>query len=167
MQSVAPVLYAEDDENDTFLMERAFRRLKVEPPLRLVNDGKQAIAYLMGTGAYSDRQANPLPCLVLLDLSMPGKTGLEVLQWVRTQPFLSAIPVIVLTSSNQQSDIHRAGLLGASAYLIKPGEPDELLRLVREVNDYWILGKNPPSTFTEVGAVRKVNGNGNGPSLSQ
>jgi CheY-like chemotaxis protein len=159
MQPLAPVLYADDDENDTFLMERAFERLKLESPLRIVTDGKQAIAYLAGTDPYSDREANPLPSLVLLDLSMPGKTGLEVLQWVRTQPSLSAIPVIILTSSNQQSDIHRAGLLGASGYLIKPGEPDDLLRLVREVNDYWVAEKNRPSTFVQVGTIRKNGGN--------
>jgi CheY-like chemotaxis protein len=143
--------HAEDDENDMFFMERAFEKLNVEHPLRIVADGRQAIAYLSGTEPFSDRSENPTPCLVLLDLSMPGKGGLDVLQWVRTQPSLSAIPVVVLTSSAQESDVHRAGLLGANGYMIKPGEPDELLNIVKEIHQYWLVEKNPPTTFVEVG----------------
>jgi CheY-like chemotaxis protein len=147
------VLYAEDDENDVYFMERAFEKLQLTHSLRVVHDGKQAIAYLAGSPPFSDRAANPLPELILLDLSMPGRTGLEVLQWIRTQPFLSTIPVIVLTSSNQQTDIQRAGILGASAYLIKPGEPDDFLKLVKEVDKCWLQEKTPPRTFVQVGVV--------------
>jgi CheY-like chemotaxis protein len=153
MNTAKPVLYAEDDENDMFFMERAFEKLSVENPLRIVSDGKQAIAYLSGTEPFSNRTENPIPCLVLLDLSMPGKGGLDVLQWVRTQPALSTIPVVVLTSSNQESDVHRAGLLGANGYMIKPGEPDELINMVKEIHRYWLVEIHPPTIFQEVGRL--------------
>jgi CheY-like chemotaxis protein len=151
--TLKPVLYAEDDENDMFFMERAFEKLKLAHPLRMVSDGRQAIAYLSGSGPFSNRAENPMPCLILLDLSMPGKGGLDVLQWVRSQPTLSEIPVVVLTSSNQESDVHRAGLLGASGYLIKPGEPDELVEMVKQLHQYWLVENHRPTAFVEVGRV--------------
>jgi CheY-like chemotaxis protein len=153
MSSLKTVLYAEDDENDMFFMERAFEKLKLQHPLRLVTDGKQAIAYLSGSAPFSDRSANPAPALVLLDLNMPLKGGLDVLQWVRSQPSLSEIPIIVLTSSNQESDVHRARLLGANGYIIKPGEPDELLQVVQELHKYWLVEGHRPSKFIEVGRM--------------
>lgn len=153
MNNLKPILYAEDDENDMFFMERAFEKLNVANPLRMVSDGRQAIAYLSGGEPFSNRDENPIPCLILLDLSMPGKGGLDVLQWVRTQPAFSEIPVVVLTSSNQESDIHRAGLLGASGYLIKPGEPDELIQMVRELHQYWLVENHRASKFVEVGRI--------------
>ena len=153
INDLQPVLYAEDDENDMFFMERAFEKLNLANPLRIVPDGRQAIAYLSGSAPFSDRAENPLPCLILLDLSMPGKGGLDVLQWVRSQPRFSEIPVVVLTSSNQESDVHRAGLLGASAYLIKPGEPDELLEMVKQLHQYWLVENHRPTAFVEIGRV--------------
>ncbi len=132
------VLYAEDDENDVFFMERAFQQAGIEHRLQAVADGKSAIEYLSGTGAYQSREKHPLPCLILLDLSMPGISGHEVLKWVRSQPATCTVPVIVLTSSNQESDIHRAYILGANGYLIKPGKPEELLTMVKGIKDYWL-----------------------------
>jgi CheY-like chemotaxis protein len=147
------VLYAEDDENDVFLMERAFEKISVPIPLRSVSDGKLAIAYMAGSEPYSDRQKHPLPTLVLLDLSMPGRHGHQVLQWIRSQPAYARLPVIVLTSSNQESDIYRAYLLGANGYLIKPGDPDDLLRIVSSIKQDW-LGENPPTgVFADVAAM--------------
>jgi CheY-like chemotaxis protein len=86
-------------------------------------------------------------------LSMPGKGGLDVLQWVRTQPSLSEIPIVVLTSSNQESDVHRASLLGANGYLIKPGDPDELLQMVQDLHRCWLVEGHGPTRFVEVGRV--------------
>lgn len=147
--TLTPILYAEDDENDVFLMERAFRKLQIDNPLRLVTDGKQAVAYLAGAPPFADRGANPLPCLVLLDLSMPGKHGLDVLKWIRNTPAHTNLPVVVLSSSNQESDVHRAYLLGANGFLIKPGDPDELLQIMRRVKQYWLMGERPTSTFVD------------------
>src|SRR5436853_7461348 len=99
METLKPVLYAEDDENDLFFMARAFEKLNIAHPLRTVDDGKLAVAYLAGTKPFENRKENPLPCLLLLDLSMPGKSGLEVLKWLKSEPPLAELPVIVLTSS--------------------------------------------------------------------
>lgn len=151
------ILYAEDDENDAFLMERAFEKLKLPHSLHVVCDGRLAVAYLSGIAPFTNRTEHPLPSLMFLDLSMPGKTGLDVLQWILTQPFLSAMPVIVLTSSNQQTDVHRAKLLGAKGYLIKPGDPDDLLHMVKAVDQYWLAdtraGGEPPGAFLDVAAA--------------
>ncbi|MBA4150244.1 MAG: response regulator [Verrucomicrobia bacterium] len=135
---IKPILYVEDDENDAFLMNRAFEKLKLAHPLRILPDGKLAIAYLSGNPPYVSRDENPLPCLMFLDLSMPGRTGFDVLQWLQNQPALSTFPVIVLTSSNQQSDVQNAKLLGAKGYLVKPGEPSELLRMVKSTVEHWL-----------------------------
>jgi CheY-like chemotaxis protein len=169
MSDPKTVLYAEDDENDVFLMERAFEKLHIANPLKNVTDGKLALAYLAGNPPYTDRQENPLPCLMLLDLSMPGKHGLDVLQWVRTQPKLTGLPVVVLSSSNQESDIHRAYSLGASGFFVKPGDPEELLRIVAAVREHWLDGKgSPDKKLVDLGAFRprppEVNGNKKGNS---
>src|SRR5204863_1437783 len=95
-----------------------------------------------------------LPCLVFLDLSMPGRSGLDVLQWIRSQPSLAGLPVIALTSSNQESDIHRAYLLGANGFLIKPGNPDELIRMVKGVKQHWLSGNSPDGKFVDFAAVQ-------------
>lgn len=144
MSGSRPILYAEDDENDVFFMQRAFKQAGVVNPLRTVPDGKHVIDYLEGREPYANRLENPMPCLILLDLSMPGKSGMDVLKWVRSQPFTSALPVIVLTSSNQESDIQRAYVLGANGYLIKPGRPDELQLMVKGVSDYWLSHNRTP-----------------------
>ena len=145
MNSNKPVLYAEDEENDVFLMERAFKKADIANPLRIVPDGKMAVEYLSGTGRYANRAAHPMPGLVLLDLNMPGKPGLDVLEWLRAEPATSTLLVVVFTSSNQDRDVHRAYSLGANGYLIKPGKPDELWVTVKLIKDYW-LGQNrmPP-----------------------
>lgn len=152
MNAPLPVLYAEDEENDAFLMQRAFRQLAIPNPLEIVADGKLAVEYLLGTGAYSDRHQHPMPCLVLLDLNMPGKSGLDVLKWLRAHPPISTLPVVVLTSSNQQTDIHRAYLQGANGYLIKPGKPNELLAMVKGINDYWLTQNRNPSPYVDLAA---------------
>jgi CheY-like chemotaxis protein len=154
MADKKPILYADDDENDQFLMERAFEKSGIPHPLKLASDGKQAIAYLAGADGYADRTKHPLPCLVMLDLSMPGKTGHEVLQWIRSQPHLAGLPAVVLTSSNQDSDIHRAYLLGASGFMIKPGDPLELLQIVKAIEQHWLSGNPTPNDFVDVTAYR-------------
>jgi CheY-like chemotaxis protein len=135
----SPVLYAEDEENDVFLMQRAFKKAGVTNPLRTVADGAQAIRYLQGDGEYADRARHPLPCLLLLDLNLPRKTGLEVLKWTRAQPAFRTLPIIFLTSSNQDRDIGSAYQLGANGYLVKPAGPERLLELVVSLRDSCLL----------------------------
>ena len=140
-----PILYAEDEENDVFFLRLAFRDAGITNPLQVVNNGQLAIDYLSGTAAFSDRTQYPLPCLVLLDMKMPDKSGLEVLKWIRMTPAVSVMPVIMLTSSSTEADIHRAYIQGANGYLAKPGNPDELLAMVRSIKDYWLLQNLPAS----------------------
>jgi CheY-like chemotaxis protein len=122
-----PVLYAEDEEDDVFFLQRAFCEAGIANPLVVVSDGDAAMEYLSGTGRYENRAEYPFPCLVLLDLNLPARSGLDVLKWIRGQPAMCGLPVLVLTSSTQEADIQQAYLYGANAYLVKPGKPAELL----------------------------------------
>jgi CheY-like chemotaxis protein len=129
------ILYAEDREDDVFFLRRACRRAGFDGVLQIhsVNDGQLAVDYLVGTGDYADRTKFPLPDLVLLDLKMPRRSGLEVLEWIRGQPGMIELPVFLLTSSNQQADIDRASALGANGYFIKPGGIGELATMVEQL----------------------------------
>ncbi len=134
-----PILYAEDDENDAFLANLAFKKAEILNPLVVISDGKAAIDYLAGTGQYANRTEYPLPCLVLLDLKMPRVSGLEVLKWIRGQPSFCTMPVLMITSSNLDGDVHRAYLLGANGYLIKPSKTDEMLVVAKGIRDFWLI----------------------------
>lgn len=132
------VLIVEDDPNDVLLLQRAFSKVSVPHDLRIARDGEEALDYLEGAGPYADRAAHPLPCLVLLDLKLPRRSGLEVLEGIRRTPALSGLPVIILTSSREESDIQRAYERGANSYLVKPVGFEGLLDLVRELAGYWL-----------------------------
>jgi CheY-like chemotaxis protein len=134
-----PILYAEDDENDAFLADHAFKKAGILNRLLVVRDGRSAIEYLAGTGRYANREEYPLPCLVLLDIKMPRVSGLEVLKWIRCQQRVCTLPVLMLTSSNQDGDVHRAYLLGANGYLIKPSNPDDMLAMAKGIRDFWLI----------------------------
>jgi CheY-like chemotaxis protein len=144
----SPVLMVEDDPNDVVLVRRAFRKANLQHPVYAVEDGEAAIAYLDGRGEYADRDASPLPRLVLLDLKLPRKSGLEVLEWVKSQPRLRRIPVVVLTSSRQPSDVNRAYDLGVNAYLVKPVSFDRLLEMITAIEAFW-LGINEHAEVLE------------------
>src|SRR5512142_1841788 len=94
------ILYAEDEPTDIYFLERAFKHASVPHSLKSVVDGQAAIDYLSGVGPYADRDLHPLPCLILLDINMPRKSGLGVLEWIRQQPQLKGVPVLILTSSS-------------------------------------------------------------------
>ena len=138
------ILLAEDDPNDVLLIQRAFQRNHVANPVQVVRDGDEALAYLSGQAPFADRERHPLPVLMLMDLKMPRKSGLEVLEWVRQQPGLKRLPIIVLTSSNQSPDINRAYELGANSYLVKPAGFDSLLDLVKNLDMYWLILNEKP-----------------------
>ncbi len=139
------ILLAEDDPNDVLLIQRAFQRNHVANPVQVVRDGEEALAYLSGQAPFADRERHPLPVLLLMDLKMPRKSGLEVLAWVRHQPGLKRLPIIVLTSSNQSPDINRAYELGANSYLVKPAGFDSLLDLVKNLDMYWLILNEKPA----------------------
>lgn len=137
---LSPVLYAEDEENDVFLMERAFAHARVPNPLCTVKDGAAAIRYLSGDGEFADREKFPLPCLLLLDLNLPRHSGLEILEWAREQPEFSELPVVMLTSSTQHRDLDAAYTLGANGYLVKPPSAERLFDLVSSLRDACLAG---------------------------
>src|SRR5579872_4055933 len=102
--SRSTILYAEDEPDDIFFLKRAFEVTHLPHLLMAVPDGQAALEYLTGTGPCADRELNPLPCLVLLDINMPKKSGLEVLEWIRRQPGFQSLPVLMLTSSSNEAD---------------------------------------------------------------
>jgi CheY-like chemotaxis protein len=139
------ILHVEDDSNDVYLLQRAFELEQVSNPLQTVGDGEQAIAYLVGEGRFADRTRHPLPGLLLLDMKMPKASGLEVLKWVRTRRELNALPVAFLTASFTTADVALAYHLGASAFIVKPRNFDELRGIVRFLGG-WVQQTIPPPT---------------------
>ena len=139
MHPNATILLVEDDPNDVFLMKRALKATEIRNPLKIAGDGQEAIDYLSGDGKFGDREAFPLPSLVFLDLKLPYKSGFEVLQWIRSQPALDAVLVIVLTSSEEDRDIKETYRLGARSFLVKPPTQAMLFALMESMKDYWII----------------------------
>jgi CheY-like chemotaxis protein len=125
MNAPVAVLLAEDNDDDLFLTKRVLAKAGVGPVFH-VEDGKAAMDYLAGQGAYADRVRHPLPAVVLLDLKMPFFSGHEVLEWVRTQPELCALKVYVLTSSGEMTDRDRVKKAGAEGYFVKPLTPEHV-----------------------------------------
>ncbi|HWX21450.1 MAG TPA: response regulator [Candidatus Binatia bacterium] len=144
------ILLVEDDANDVLLIQRAFQKAGLLNTLKMVRDGEQALEYLTGNGPYANRERFPLPFLVLLDLKMPGTDGFEVLQWIRSEPEMKRLLVVVLTSSNLQEDVDRAYDLGANSYLVKPVSFDEMVNLIQRFEIYWTEINRTP-TPSEVG----------------
>jgi CheY-like chemotaxis protein len=141
---VGVILLAEDDEVAVLLTRRAFEKAGLLNPLHVVYDGDEAIAYLSGTGKYANRSEYPLPILLLLDLRMPRKSGLDVLEWIRQQPSLSALRIIVLTTSDLSQDVNRAYQLGANSYIVKPVDMEQLVRVSQAVKGYWLWMNKAP-----------------------
>ncbi len=132
------ILLAEDDENDIFLMGRAFDRAGIPNRLFVVRNGQEAIEFLGGTGQYADRSQYPLPGLLLLDLKMPWMDGFDVLKWLRSQAQFDTLPVVVLTSSKLQADVDQSRQLGVYDYRVKPHAFDDLVRLLDDVRKCWL-----------------------------
>src|SRR6266853_3292935 len=142
MKRNAPILLAEDDENDTFFLRRAIARSGLGNPLIAVQDGQEAENYLAGIGPYADRASHPLPGLLVLDLKMPRMNAFDVLTWLSTRPDFKELPVVVLSSSAQDSDIQKARELGADDYQVKPQEFDGLVEIVRNLHSRWLGGES-------------------------
>ena len=147
--SLYPILLVEDDENDVFFFQRAVEKAAIPHPVRVVRDGQDAIHYLAGKGGYSDRHLHPIPRLIVLDLNLPVKNGLQVLQWARSDPETHNVIVIVLTSSMDVLDMHEAYTLGANAYLVKPADPTELTPLVAALRQFWLMLNSPPPVLSD------------------
>jgi CheY-like chemotaxis protein len=143
------ILLAEDEPNDVLLIQRAFQKAQLLNPIHVVSDGQEAIHYLRGDSHYADRGRFPLPTLVLLDLKMPRLGGFDVIAWVRQQPGLKRLPLVVLTSSKDGPDINRAYELGANTYLVKPVEFDGLVEMMKNLSLYWfVMAEKPDCSVT-------------------
>ena len=143
------ILHVEDDPNDVLLVARAFRKAESAAAVQVVNDGEQAVDYLSGAHSFSQREQFPVPSLVLLDLKLPRKSGIEVLAWIRAQPGLKRIPVVMLTSSKQAVDINRAYDLGVNAYLVKPVNFDALVGVLKTLDAFWLRANESPTAARE------------------
>jgi CheY-like chemotaxis protein len=137
------ILYAEDEPDDVFFMERAFTKTAIDARLVSVPNGAEAVAYLAGDGRYYDREEFPLPHLILLDLNMPQKNGFDVLKWIRATPHVCNLPVMVLTSSNNDADRERSARLGTNVYVVKPSQPEKLAGVVHLLKDHWLADGQP------------------------
>ncbi len=138
MTTNSAILLIEDNEDDVFLMRRALQGARVANPLHVVEDGQEAVDYLGGAGKFADRDMYPLPAVAFLDLKLPYLSGHDVLAWIRKQKELEALVVIVLTSSNEASDLSRCYALGANSYLVKPPTPEQLEDLAKAFKWYWL-----------------------------
>jgi CheY-like chemotaxis protein len=154
MTCLVPILLAEDNDDDVSLMRRAFERARILNPLVVVSDGEQAIAYLKGEGIYKNRAEYPLPNLLLLDIRMPKKDGFEVLRWVRGEPGLRALRVVVLTSSTDVRDANAAFDLGADAFIIKPADFLRLVEFSEALGGSWLWADEETTLLREGAKVR-------------
>ena len=157
MRHVYCLLIAEDDDNDVFFLQNAFKEADIQNPLQIVHDGQEAIDYLAGNGEFADRSKYPLPYLLILDLKMPRITGMDVLEWLQSQPELRCLPVIVFSSSAHRNDIERAYQLGANAFVVKPAATSKRNDLARLIKGFWLTFNEPPIITTEgLEAARKL-----------
>lgn len=131
------ILVAEDDENDTLLLQRAFHKNGIDLPVHICRDGSEAMAYLRGEGAYADRDLYPFPRILITDLKMPRCSGFDLLEWLDQHPECAVIPVVVLSASAEERDVKRCFELGANSYFRKPTSFAELCELVRMNYEYW------------------------------
>jgi CheY-like chemotaxis protein len=136
-EMLKPILLAEDFEPDAAAIQTAFKKRGVINPIFVVSDGAEAIAYLKGEGIYDNRVKFPLPGMLLLDLKMPKRNGLEVLEWCKTQAYLSDLLIIVLSAHHEIKEVTRAYELGANTFLIKPVSEDDVANLAEKFREYW------------------------------
>ena len=145
------ILYAEDDANDVFLLHHAFQEARIQEVLKVVNDGQAAIDYLSGSGPYADRARFPFPTMLLLDLQLPLRNGLEVLQWIRGVISIRRLVVIMFTSSRHPSDISRAYDLGVNSFISKPVSVGDRVQFARELREWWLCRNQSPTILPELG----------------
>ena len=131
------ILVAEDDPDDVMLMTDAFEESCLANQLHFVRDGDELLDYLRRQGKYADPALSPRPGLILLDLNMPRKDGREALEEIKSDPGLRQIPVVVLTTSRAEEDIHRTYDLGANSFITKPVTFTGLVETMNVLGSYW------------------------------
>ena len=141
------ILLLEDNRDDVILMLRAFKKNDITHRIQVLNDGDEGIEYMKGAGRFADRTLYPFPTVIILDLKMPRKNGLEFLEWLRANPKLRVIPTILLSASQQERDVVKAYDLGVNTYFMKPGRFEELVKLVSDMQNYWNQAIKPEPHF--------------------
>jgi CheY-like chemotaxis protein len=145
MSAHATILLAEDDEDDLFLLDRAFKEACVPNPCNHVPNGEEVLAYLEGVGKYRDRDKFPYPIFLVLDLWMPAMDGFEVLKWIRQHPRHRRLPVIALTGYESKPVVRQAYELGANSLHTKPTSFAELIKLVEGLQAFMRVAQLPPA----------------------
>jgi len=139
------ILLVEDNPTDIELTLRALKKRNLANKVHVVKDGAEALEFIFGTGTYAERRdINHIPKVILLDLKLPKVDGLEVLRIVKSDERTKVIPVVVLTSSKEESDLVESYRLGANSYITKPVDFDKFAQTVSEMGLYWLLVNQPP-----------------------
>ena len=138
------ILLVEDNQDDELLTMRALRQNNIRNDVVVARDGAEALDYLFCLGTYAHRDANQLPEVVLLDLKLPKIDGLEVLNQIRKDPRTAFLPVVILTSSKEESDLSTCYKLGANSYVRKPVDFNQFIEAVRQLGLYWLILNETP-----------------------
>lgn len=146
------ILLVEDNADDVALTQRAFRKRNVATQLVVAKDGVEALDYLFGTGTHAGRDVSLQPSLILLDLKLPKVDGLEVLRRLRNDPRTNLVRVVVLTSSNEETDIDTSYRLGANSYIRKPVDFENFLEVTGQLGLYWLTLNVPPPMTRAIAA---------------
>ncbi len=145
MNGQVEILLVEDNPNDAELALRALKKNNLANNVAVVTDGEEALDFIFARGAFSHRKIENGPKVILLDLKLPKVDGLEVLRAIKGDPITKIIPVVVLTSSKEESDIVESYKLGANSYIVKPVEFDKFVAAVKDLGLYWLLLNQPPT----------------------
>jgi len=143
-ETVVEILLVEDNPRDVELTLRALKKNNLANKVHVVKDGAEALDYIFATGGYAERNIHDHPRVILLDLKLPKVDGMEVLRRIRADERTKCIPVVVLTSPQEERDIVESYKLGVNSYIVKPVDFDKFLSTVQELGLYWLLLNKPP-----------------------
>jgi len=143
--NIVEILIVEDTSEDLDLTLRALRKAKITNHIQVARDGEEALEFIFCEGPFAERKIEDGPKVILLDLKLPKIDGLEVLQRIKSDPRTKSTPVVVLTSSREQSDVVESYNLGVNSYIVKPVNFEQFSEAVQKLGMYWLLINHPPS----------------------
>lgn len=141
------ILLVEDNPDDEELTLVGLKKSGLLNEVKVVRDGEEALNFLLATGEFEDRDPNSVPSVILLDLKLPKLGGFEVLQRIRANPVTRSVPVVMLTSSNEEEDVVASYKMGANSFVRKPVEFNRFTDAVRQLGLYWMLLNEPPESY--------------------